>query len=168
METALVNKIANSGLIVIDLEEFFPTEQVAVFDLKDYLKMGLVLIEKEFREAVKQHDWHQYQSKVLLVYCSSDAIIPVWAYMLVATAAQPFASKVFLGTQEEFYKTYFYDVLQHLDVTPYQGQRLIIKGCSKQPVPASAYLEITNKLLPVAQSIMYGEPCSTVPVFKKK
>ncbi|WP_367387871.1 DUF2480 family protein [Lewinella sp. LCG006] len=167
MEQPLVNRVANSGLITIKLEEFFPSQELAIFDLKDYLFMEMILKEKDFREALKDHNWEQYQGKILLVYCSADAIIPVWAYMLVATYAAPFAHDVFQGTADDFYRTYFLRQLDQLDTEQYRDQRLVIKGCSDHPVPPAAYLEITRKLQPLAKSIMYGEPCSTVPVYKQ-
>ena len=163
----LVNRVASSGLITINLEEFFPKEELVTFDLKDYLFMELILKEKDFRAALKEHDWEQYQGKNLAIFCSADAIIPVWAYMLVAASATPFASSIFQGDETTFYKVAFQKALTDFDAAQYEGKRLIIKGCSNKPVPPSAYVELTIKLQPVAQSIMYGEPCSTVPVFKR-
>lgn len=167
MDQPLVNRVANSGLITIKLEEFFPPQELAIFDLKDYLFMEMILKEKDFREALKEHNWEQYQGKILLVHCSADAVIPVWAYMLVATYAAPFAQDIFQGTAENFYRSYFLRQLDQLDMEQYRDQRLVIKGCSDHPVPPAAYLEITRKLQPLAKSIMYGEPCSTVPVYKQ-
>lgn len=164
----LVNRVAQSGIITIKLEEYFPAEPLAHFDLKAYLFMELILKEKDFRTAIKEHDWAQYQDKVLLVYCSSDAIIPQWAYMLVAASAAPFAADIFQGEAEAYYNQYFRQRIASLDTDQYQGQRIVIKGCSDHPVPAGAYLELTRHLQPVARSIMFGEPCSTVPVFKQK
>lgn len=166
-EQPLVNRVASSGLITLRLEDFYPQEELSTFDLKDYLFMGLILKEKDFREALKEHDWSQYKGRNLAVYCSADAIIPVWAYMLVTVYAAPFAADVFQGTPDEFYKHVFQKALDQLDVSAYAGQRIVVKGCSDKPVPASAYVELTRKLQPLAQSIMYGEPCSTVPIFKK-
>lgn len=163
----LVNRVANSGLITINLEDFFPAEEVMVFDLKDYLFMELILKEKDFRTALKAHDWSQYENKNLVVYCSTDAIIPVWAYMLVTAYAEPFAKQIFQGDVENFYKVYFNEALQNIDASTYEQKRIVIKGCSDKPVPPSAYVELTRKLRPYAQSIMYGEPCSTVPIFKR-
>jgi hypothetical protein len=137
------------------------------FDLKDHLFMGMILKEKEFREALANHDWKQYTGRNLAVYCSVDAIIPLWAYMLVASYAEPFASDIFQGSEEEFYKHSFQKALSRIDVSQYEGQRIVIKGCSKKKVPVSAYVELTRMLQPVAKSIMFGEPCSTVPIFKK-
>lgn len=166
-EKPLVNRVANSGLITINLEEFFPHNELVIFDLKDYLFREFILKEKDFRAALKDHNWDQYQDKVLLVYCSTDAIIPVWAYMLVASYAAPFAKDIFQGNQEAYYKLSFAQALNQLDLSQYEDQRLVIKGCSDHPVPPSAYLDLTRKLQPIAKSIMYGEPCSTVPIYKK-
>ena len=163
----LVNRVASSGLITINLEDFFPKEEVVVFDLKDYLFMELILKEKDFRKALAEHEWKQYEGKVMTTYCSADAIIPVWAYMLVAAYAEPYATTIFQGTSEEYYKTAFHQALSQIDGVEYDQKRIVIKGCSDKPVPPSAYVELTRKLRPYAQSIMYGEPCSTVPIFKR-
>lgn len=168
LEQPLVNRVAQSGLLTIDLEELYPTGEIVPFDLKDYLFMGLILKEKDFREALKTHDWSQYEGKNLAVFCSADAIIPMWAYMLVATHAAPFASDVALTTPDLFAETAFLRKLATLNMDDYAGKRIVVKGCSDKPVPPSAYMEITRRLQPVAQSIMFGEPCSTVPVYKKK
>lgn len=163
----LINRVADSGLITINLEQFFPQGELASFDLKDYLFMELILKEKDFREALKIHDWAQYDDKILLVNCSADAIIPVWAYMLVAAYATPHASEVFLGEADAYYLAAFDRAVHDLDATQYDQKRIVVKGCSDKPVPPAAYLALTRKLQPFAQSIMYGEPCSTVPVFKR-
>jgi len=167
LEQPLVNRVAQSGLVTIDLEELYPAGEIVPFDLKDYLFMGLILKEKDFREALKALDWSQYQGKNLAVFCSADAIIPMWAYMLVATSAAPFAADITQTTPELFAETAFMKKLAALDLRAYEGKRIVVKGCSDKPVPPSAYLEITRRLQPVAQSIMFGEPCSTVPVYKK-
>ncbi len=167
MDKPLVNRVASSGLITINLEEFFPKEEVVVFDIKDYLFMELILKEKDFRDALKEHDWNQYNGKNLIVYCSTDAIVPVWAYMLVAAYAQPIANRVFQGDKESFYKVVFNEAINKIDATQYDQKRIVIKGCSNKPVPPSAYVELTQILRPFVQSIMYGEPCSTVPIFKR-
>ncbi len=167
MDKPLVNRVASSGIITINLEEFFPREELVVFDLKDYLFMELILKEKDFREALKDHDWNQYEGKNLIVYCSTDAIIPVWAYMLVAASAEPFANRIFQGDEDTFYKVVFNEAINGIDGAQYDQKRIVIKGCSNKPVPPSAYVELTQKLRPFAQSIMYGEPCSTVPIFKR-
>ncbi|MCW5921154.1 MAG: DUF2480 family protein [Saprospiraceae bacterium] len=168
LEQPLVNRVAQSGLLTIDLEELYPVGEIVPFDLKDYLFMGLILKEKDFREALKTHDWSQYEGKNLAVFCSADAIIPMWAYMLVATHAAPFASDVALTSPDLFAETAFLRKLATLNMDDYAGKRIVVKGCSDKPVPPSAYMEITRRLQPVAQSIMFGEPCSTVPVYKKK
>jgi hypothetical protein len=163
----LVNRVASSGLVTIDLEEFFPEGDVVGFDLKDYLFMGLILKEKDFREALKTHDWTRYAGKNVAVYCSADAIIPLWAYMLVATYAAAYARDVVQTLPENYVEWSYLKTLAALDLAGYADKRIVVKGCSDKPVPASAYLEITRRLQPVARSIMFGEPCSTVPVYKK-
>ena len=163
----LVNRVANSGLLTLNLEDYFPTAPVAIFDLKDYLFMELILKEKDFRAALKEHDWSQYAGKHLVVTCTADAIIPVWAYMLVSVYAQPVAESVFQGTTTEFYKMTFLQALADLDGADYTDKRIVIKGCSDKPVPPAAYVALTNKLRPYAKTIMYGEPCSTVPIYKQ-
>ena len=163
----MVNKVAASGLITLKLEEYWPQQPLVTFDLKDYLFMELILKEKDFRAAVKEHDFSQYQDKVLLVYCSADAIIPAWAYMLVAAAAAPYASDIYQGTESEYLRDHYRQVVQSLNAEDYTGQRVVVKGCGDRDVPPAAYLEITAKLRPVARSIMFGEPCSTVPVYKQ-
>ena len=167
MSEVLVNRVASSGLITIKLEDFFPKGEIAEFDLRPFLFMELILKEKDFREAMKAHDWAQYKGKNLVVFCSADAIIPVWAYMLVAVHAAPFANQIFQGDTDNFLKAPFEQVIGELDISGYDQQRVVIKGCSDKPVPPSAYLSLTRRLHPVAQSIMYGEPCSTVPIYKK-
>lgn len=166
-EQPLVNRVAESGLITLNLEDYFPKEGIAVFDIKDYLFMGLILKEKDFREACKIHDWAQYEDKHLIIDCTADAIIPVWAYMLVTVNASPFAKEIFQGDVENFYKTFYAKKLDSFNAAEYEGKRVVIKGCSDKPVPPAAYVELTHKLQPFAQSIMYGEPCSTVPIFKR-
>ncbi len=163
----LVNRVAASGLITINLEDFFPNKEVVIFDIKDYLYMELMLKEKDFRAALKTHDWEQYNDKHLLVYCSTDAIVPVWAFMLVTAYAAPHAISVFNGDAAAFYQQSFNTALADFNAEQYEGQRIVIKGCSNKPVPVSAYVELTRLLQPYAQSIMYGEPCSTVPIFKR-
>ncbi len=163
----LVNRVANSGLITLNLEDYYPKQEIATFDLKGFLFMEMILKEKDFRAALKEHDWTQYEGKILTVLCSADAIIPVWAYMLVATYAEPFATDIFQGTTEEYLKAVYRGVLKDMDFSQYEGKRIVIKGCSNEPVPPAAYLALTTKLRPFAQSIMYGEPCSTVPIFKR-
>ncbi|CAH1001576.1 hypothetical protein LEM8419_02479 [Neolewinella maritima] len=163
----MVNKVANSGLITLNLEDFWPQQPLVAFDLKDYLFMELILKEKDFRAAIKAHDFSQYQDKVLLVFCSADAIIPAWAYMLVAAAAAPHASDIYQGTEAEYLRDHYRAAVRGLDAADYRDQRVVVKGCGDRELPPAAYLEITAKLRPVARSIMFGEPCSTVPVYKR-
>lgn len=167
MEKPLVNRVAKSGIITLNLEDFFPAAEIVPFDLKDYLFMELVLKEKDFRTALKEHDWSQYDGKVLAVFCSTDAIIPVWAYMLVTVHASPIAKQVVQMTEEEYIKAAYQEAIDALDIESYEGDRIVIKGCSNKPVPPFAYAYLTQKLVPVARSIMYGEPCSMVPLFKR-
>ena len=168
MDKPLVNKVAASGLITIKLEDYLPKDEMVSLDLKDYLFHGLILKEKDFRQQMKELDWEQYRSRILLVECSADAIIPMWAYMLIASYATPIAQTVFQGTKEDYIRQHLMAELAELDYSAFAGQRLVIKGCGEEPVPASAYLEITRRLQPIAQSIMYGEPCSTVPIYKRR
>ncbi len=167
LEQPLVNRVANSSLVTIDLEEMYPAGEIVPFDLKGYLFMELILKEKDFREALLALDWEQFRDKNLAVFCSADAIIPLWAYMLVATHAAPFVQDIALCAPAEFAEKAFLKKLATLDLQSYSGKRIVIKGCSNKPVPASAYLEITRRLQPLALSILFGEPCSTVPVYKK-
>jgi hypothetical protein len=168
MSEVLVNKVANSGIITLDLEKYLPTGEMATFDLKDHLFMGLILKEKDFREALKNLDWAIYQNKNVVIICSVDAIIPVWAYMLVATYLQPVAKDIFTGSEAEMHKHLFLKNLSAIDTTEFNDQRIVIKGCGDVAIEGFAYAEITKLLKPVAKSIMYGEPCSTVPIYKKK
>jgi len=163
----LINRVANSGIKVINLEEFYPDHNFIGFDLKSFLFKELILKEKDFRAELKTHDWNQYQDAIVLVGNSNDAIIPVWAYMLVASYLNDVAYECFQGTQLEYLKTHYKKELDKIDAAQYQEDRVVIKGCSNKPVPAFAYSELTLKLKPFAQSIMYGEPCSTVPIFKR-
>lgn len=167
MSEVIVNKVAESALQTIDLEVWIPKEETVLFDLKDFLFMGLIIKEKEFRTSLQQTDTSVYQDKVVLISCSADAIIPMWAYMLVAALLQPVAKELFLGSAEEWKKQKLMLAIAALDTTVYKDQRVVVKGCGDEPIPEAAYLEITNKLRPVAKSIMYGEPCSTVPIFKQ-
>jgi hypothetical protein len=169
MSDEIINKVAESGLITIDLENYLPQkESITVFDLKDFLFMGMILKEKDFREALKKQDWEKYRDKYVAITCSADAIIPVWAYMLVTTYLQPVAKETIVGTEKEVYKTIFLKNISSINPSEFDGSRIVLKGCGEQPIDDFAYAEATRILLPVAKSIMYGEPCSTVPVYKKK
>ncbi len=168
MSEPIINKVAESGLITLDPEKYFPREETALFDLKDYLFMGMILKEKDYREALKNTDWSKYAGKHVAITCSADAIIPVWAYMLAASYLQPVAGEVIMGDEKELQKKLFLKNLSSIDTNEYSEKRVVIKGCGETPIPDYVYMEITKMLRPVAKSIMYGEPCSTVPVFKRK
>lgn len=168
MSEPFVNKVAESGLITLDLEKFYPKGETAVFDLKDHLFMGLILKEKDFREALKKLDWSVYQDKNVALTCSADAIIPVWAWMLVVSYLQPVAKEIVMGDEKELHRSLYLKNIDAIDVNEFAGQRVVIKGCGETPIADYVYMEITKKLRPVVKSIMYGEPCSTVPVYKQK
>jgi hypothetical protein len=169
MEEIFINKVSESGIISLNLEEYYPKDnEIALFDMKDYLFMGLILKEKDFRESLKKLELTQYAEKVVAVTCSADAVIPMWAYMLVASNLQPIAKEVVFGTEEEIKKKILLKNISAISLAGYEGQRVVIKGCGEIPVGEAAYLQATQLLRPVAKSIMYGEPCSTVPIYKKK
>jgi hypothetical protein len=167
MESELVNKVANSNLLTIDLEKFYPTEDFIVFDIKDYLFQGLILREKDFRIALKEIDWKAYERKILLIICSVDAILPLWSYMLIAAYAAPYAKTIFQGDKETFLKVHYEKVIAEWDKEAYRDKRVVLKGCSEKAVPASAYSAAVNSLQPLVLSLFFGEPCSTVPIYKK-
>ncbi len=166
MET-FVNKVAESGIITLNLEDYYPNEEVVVFDLKDYLFMGLILKEKDFREELKILDTTQYQNKIVALTCSSDAVIPMWAYMLVASLLQPVATKLVFGSADEVIQKILLENISRIEPSLFEDKRVVIKGCGDKAIPEAAYIAITFLLRPAVKSIMYGEPCSTVPVFKK-
>ena len=163
-----MNKVAASGLVTLNLEDYLPKAEVAVFDLKDHLFMGLILKEKDFREALKNLDWTSYQNKNVVIICSADAVIPVWAYMLVTSYLHPVAKNIFTGTAEEMQKHLFLQNISSINADEYKDQRIVVKGCGDVSIGNFAYAEITRHLLPHVKSIMYGEPCSTVPIYKRK
>lgn len=167
MAEEIVNRIANSKLVTIDLEDYYPVGERVVFDIKDWLLEGFVLREKDFRATAKAYDWSRLEGKYVALTCSSDAIIPGWAYMLLNTYLAPVAKKVVVGNLEMLETVLYTEILKELDVTKYEGVPVIIKGCSRRPVPQNAYLQLISKLQPVARSIMYGEACSSVPLYKK-
>jgi len=167
MSEQFVNKVAESGLITIDLETYYPKESTAVFDLKGYLFMEMILKEKDFRDALKKTDWSLYKDKHVALTCSADAIIPVWAWMLAATYLQPVAKEIVMGDEKELHKNLFLKNIAAINVNEFADKRVVIKGCGETPIDDYVYMEITKRLRPVVKSIMYGEPCSTVPVYKK-
>lgn len=162
------NRVANSGLITLDLETYFHPGERLVIDIKPWLFRELLLKEKDFREFVKNHDWAQYTGKNIAFTCSADAIIPTWAYMLLAVHIEPFANRYVFGDLVTLETVLYQDALAAIDYSAYQDVRVIVKGCSDVPVPVSAYVEITHRLSPYAKSIMYGEACSNVPIWKRK
>lgn len=167
MEDLITNKVAESNLITIDLESYYPKGKTGVFDLKDHLFMGLILKEKEFREELKNIDWKKYLDKNVCITCSQDAVIPIWAYMLVATYLQPVAKEILFGDEDFLHRTLFLKNLARINVNDFVDKRVVIKGCGDKIISETAYVEITKLLRPVVKSIMYGEPCSTVPIYKK-
>jgi len=166
MQEEIINKIAQSALVTIDLEEFYPKDNIRIFDLKPFLFMELILKEKDFRAALSSTDWSKYKDQVVGVCCSADAVIPVWAYMLVTSFLQPYAKDVVMGDELMVLRQLITNRIQAIDVDEYKDKRIVVKGCGEKPIGDFAYLEITKLLRPVVKSIMYGEPCSTVPVFK--
>ena len=167
MSDEIINKIANSGLINIDLEDYYPKMEMAEFDLKPFLFQELALKEKDFRVALKEIDWSQYRGKAVAINCSADAIIQPWAHLLVATYLNSVAEYVSVGSTEKLIEELYSQTINALDLAPFQDARIIIKGCSNKVVPQSAYINLVSRLQPIAKSLMYGEACSTVPLFKK-
>ena len=168
MSDLIVNKVAESGIISFDIETYYPKEELKIFDLKDYLFMGLILKEKDYRAALLTTEWEQYSNKYVGITCTADAIIPMWAYMLAASYLQPVDKEIIFGDEKKIIETVLIKQLEQVDAAEFADKRVVIKGCGELPMPEAAYIAITNKLRPVAKSIMYGEPCSTVPIYKKK
>jgi Protein of unknown function (DUF2480) len=168
MGNEIINRVNSSQLVTFDLEELYTPGERVLFDIKTLLFQELILREKDFRDFIKDHDWAQYQNKFVAITCSADAIVPTWAYMLLASALQPHAQQVVFGSLQDLEARLFEDALNKIEWKKFDKAKVVVKGCGKVEVPVSAYLEVTNRLRPVAQSIMYGEPCSTVPVFKRK
>ncbi|PQL92222.1 hypothetical protein C4S75_02570 [Apibacter sp. wkB309] len=168
MMDEIINKVEKSGLITLDLEDFYPKEPRILFDLKDYLYEGLVLREKEFRENLSKLDWKMYENAYVAVTCTSDAIVPSWSYLLIANYLTGVAKLISFGTLEDLERDIFTEIIDKMEVDSYKDKKIIIKGCSRKPVPQNAYLQLIQKLKPIASSLMFGEACSTVPIFKKK
>ncbi|MGZ3753790.1 MAG: DUF2480 family protein [Mucilaginibacter sp.] len=164
----IINKVAQSGLVTLDPAEFYAQGERVIYDIAPNLFQGLILREKDFREFVKNHDWAQYAGKNVGIICSADAIVPAWAYMLLANRMAPFANEVVFGNEEVLETVLFSKAIDKLDVEQYRDQRMVIKGCGDVHVPVSAYVALTEKLTPVVKSLMFGEPCSTVPLYKRK
>jgi len=167
MENGITNRVEKSSLIQVNLDEYYPNGERTLFDLKDCLKDGLVLIEKDFRAFVKDNDWAVYQDQYVGIICSVDAIVPLWAFMLVASKIEPFAKKVIFGNLENLEKAIFNGVLSELDYTQFKDKNVIVKGCGKHPIPESVFVDFSIKLQSFAKNIMFGEACSAVPLFKK-
>ncbi len=168
MKEEIVNRVSASSLITFDLEDYYPEGDRVVLDIKDWLHEGVILKEKDFRASVQDHEWEKYQDTFVALHCSSDAIVPGWAFMLVTTRLQPYAKQIVLGDLELLETVLYKSVIESLDVSSFKDKLLIIKGCSKKPVPENAYIWATQKLQAVAKSVMYGEACSSVPLYKKK
>ncbi|TCI93099.1 DUF2480 family protein [Tenacibaculum sp. M341] len=168
MADEIINRVANSKLVTLDLEELYPNGNRVVLDIKDWLFEGLLLREKDFREHVKNHDWSKYNDCYVALSCSTDAIIPSWAYLLITTELAAFAKKVVIGNLELLETVIFNEIINGMEIDIYADKPIIIKGCSNKPIPESAYIFLIEKLQPVVKTIMYGEACSTVPLFKKK
>ena len=168
MSNEIVNRVAkNTNLQVIDLEDFYPEGKRIVLDIKDWLMEGLLLKEKDFRAHIAQHNWEQYRSHFVALSCSTDAIIPGWAYMLISVHLATIAKKCVVGDLEDLETAIYQDLINQFDTRPYQDKFVIIKGCANKPVPQNAFVALTTKLQPVANSLMYGEACSSVPLYKK-
>ncbi|MCF6166951.1 DUF2480 family protein [Lutibacter sp.] len=168
MSGKIVNKVANSQLKTIDLEEFYPQGARTIIDIKNWLFQELILKETDFREHLKKHKWEQYKNHYVALICSSDAIIPSWAYMLITTYISPFTKKIVVGSLRELETSIFQDIISNLNIEDYKNKPVIIKGCANKPIPETAYIQLVEKLQPVVKSIMFGEACSTVPLIKNK
>lgn len=162
------NRVAESKLVTIDLEDYYPQGKRVVFDIKDWLFQELILKEKDFREQVKNHNWEQYKDNYVALTCSVDAIIPSWAYLLISTQLAPYTQKIIVGNLSDLETSIYQDIISNLSVDDFKDQPIIIKGCSNKPIPETAYIQLISKLISVAKSVMYGEACSTVPLFKSK
>jgi hypothetical protein len=164
----IINKVAGSGIVSIDLEEFYIHGERLIFDIKPHLFMEQILREKDFREFIKTNDWSVYKDKIVGIVCSADAIVPTWAFMLLTLALEPYAKRVFFANAEELEMLLFAEKLAALDPSVYKDARVVIKGCGDKKIPTNAFVQLTTLIKPYAKSIMYGEPCSTVPLYKAK
>lgn len=168
MTNNIINRVANSKLELINLEDYYPHGKRVVLDIKDWLYEELVLREKEFRQQAKLFDWEQYNDCYVALTCSSNVIVPAWAYMLLSTYLAPFANKTILGSLDVLETSIYQDIIKALDVSPYKDKSVIIKGCTNKPIPDNAFIQLTTKLKPLVKSLMYGEACSAVPLYKRK
>ena len=165
-EGIIVNRVASSGLVTVDLEEYHQPGERILIDVKDQLYQGFVLKEKDFREFVKSHDWSQYKERFVAITCTAEAIVPTWAYMLLAVALQPYARLFVFGTLTRLEEKLFERSLSAVNWDDFRGKRVVVKGCSKVDVPVAVYVEVVRQLQPVVVSLMFGVPCSTVPLYK--
>lgn len=163
----ILNRVANSKLVTINLEDFYPPGKRVAFDIKKWLFQDLILKEKEFRASAKNHDWSQYQDSYVALHCSNDVIIPSWAYSLISVHLSPFTNRIVVGNLETIEQVLFTEIIFKLDIEFFRNKLIIIKGCSEKPIPQNAYVQLIERLIPVASSIMYGEACSSVPLYKK-
>ena len=168
MANEIVNRVANSKLVTIDLEDFYPEGERSSIDIAQWLTEGIILREKDFRAFVKGHSWEQYTNQYVSIKCSTDAIVPGWAYMLVSVALAPYAKKAVVGNIDTLNNLIFSEIIAHLDLEVYKDQPVIVKGCAHKPIPQNAFVLLTQRLQPIVKSLMYGEACSSVPLFKKK
>lgn len=168
MEGEIINRVANSALKVFDLEDYYPTAPRLELDISQWLYEGIVLKEKEFRSDLKSFDWQKYKDAYIALHCTTDAILPSWAFMLVTSYLQPVAKRVFLGDLKHLEASIYQEILEHIDFQAYENLPVIVKGCARKPIPEEAYILATQKLMPYARSVMFGEACSSVPIFKKK
>ena len=168
MSDEIINRVAKSNLVTIDLEDFYPSGERLLFDIKDWLFEGLVLREKDFRSHVDSHNWSNYKDKYVAITCSTEAIIPAWAFMLVSINLQPYAKKVVVGNLEHLESSVYQDIINNFNTSEIKNKPVIIKGCTNKPIPLNAYTMLINKIKTVAKSIMYGEACSSVPLYKKR
>jgi len=168
MTNNIINRVANSKLELINLEDYYPHGKRVVLDIKDWLYEELVLREKEFRQQAKLFDWEQYNDCYVALTCSSNAIVPAWAYMLLSTYLAPFANKTILGSLDVLETSIYQDIIKALDVSQYKDKSVIIKGCTNKPIPDNAFIQLTTKLKPLVKSLMYGEACSALTLYKRK
>lgn len=168
MEDQIINKVAESGVVTLDLSQYIPSKDGVLFDIKEFLFAGLILKEKEFREALKKEAWEKYSNKNIAITCSADAIVPVWAYMLIVSYLQPHANEIIFGTENDLYAAIIIKNISKINTREFTDKRVVVKGCGDKKIDELAYVEATKILMPVVKSIMYGEPCSTVPIYKKK
>ena len=168
MSETIVNRVAKSSIITIDLSEVYPKHKKFEIDISKWLYEGFILKEKEFRDSLKNTDWSNYNDSYVALYCSTDAIIPAWAYMLISTYLNPMTHKVIVGREIDLVALLFEDAITKMDISSYKDKPVIVKGCSDVKIPETAYLSLIKKLQPVVKSLMFGEACSAVPLYKPR